>query len=281
MKSLKYLILFVITVLLVSCKDSPVGLNKITTPAENYTVAGSVTTGRYKATVLFKDSDSLTTGYNVVYFKIQKDSVEQKNGYVKIFPKMWMSPTYTHSTPVSPTFEYDNSTGYYKGYIIFNMPTDTTHEWKVIWWGFITYYEQNNLAATFDSLDLYTAYRREREWIDIYDTTDQTSYYLTLIKPFSVVRGLNDFSVMLHKTDSRLNYFTQIFDAEMFIKTYLIDSNISSTGNISPVPDANGVYNGKINFPYAGRWNVVDSIKYQNRYITTYPSPPEFYFSAP
>lgn len=219
--------------------------------------------------------DSLTTGYNDVYFKVKKNSTEQTNGYVKLFPKMWMTPTYMHSTPVSPRFDYDNSIGYYKGYAIFNMVTSPP---TVVWYSVITYVDKDSVSHASDSIPTYTSFHREKQWMFFLDTSTQITYMISLVKPFSPLKGMNDFWVILHKTRNQLLSHEQIYDAQMSTCVYELDSLNRSSGNISPIPGSDGIYCGKINLPYPGAWKVCDTIFYNGHNITNYPPLPEFYF---
>lgn len=236
-----------------------------------------VTTGNFKIVLFITGYDSLTTGYNEVFFKVYKDNSEQNSGFVKLFPKMWMTPTYVHSTPVSVRFDYNNTIGYYSGYVIFNMPTSPP---DVVWYSEISYTDANNVTYQADSTAMYVIYHQEKQWRFFYDTTDQSTYMLSLLKPFTPNLGLNDFDVMLHKTDAQLYNHEQINNAEMFIAVYETDSTNFSSGNVSPIPNSDGIYRGKVNFPYTDSWIVSDTIRYLGKYITNNPPPiPTFFFT--
>lgn len=220
--------------------------------------------------------DSLTTGYNEVFFKVKKGAAEQNKGYVRLFPKMWMSSTYMHSTPVSSSFDFDNTIGYFKGFAIFNMPTSPP---QVIWYLNITYTDENNMNYEIDSIASYTSLHMEKQWRIFYDTTDESTYFITLVKPFLSKNGLNDFGVILHKTEPHLLNFELLTDAHMFISVYETGSLYHSEGNISPQIENDGKYWGEINLPYSGQWNACDTIFYNGHYITNNPPPvPEFNF---
>ena len=239
----------------------------------------SVTSGSFRISLYVSGQDSLNTGYNEVYFKAWNGSSELRNGHISFFPKMWMSPTFEHSTPASDKFLFDSGTEYFRGYVIFNMPTSPP---DVIWWAFLKYYDESSNVTVFDSAALYVSYHIERQWQYFYDSTEQKTYMLTLLEPFISVKGINDFSLMLHKTDAHVYYHEQINNADMKIKVFKFGTDTVSSDNVNPLPSAEGIYRGKINLPDSGQWHIIDTIKYQNRYITNNPPPfPEFYFIIP
>ena len=230
----------------------------------------------FTLTLYSADTDSLTYAYNNVHFKVWKNSATQNGGYLKVYPKMRMTPHITHSTPVSDSFAYNSSTGFFSGYIILNMqvvPPD------LVWKTKFTYVDQNGISHEADSIPLYTSYRQERQLKLFYDLSDSANYTLTLVKPFNPSKGLNDMVLLLHgSTDLNLQ-FEQIRDAQMYINVYKQDSLYSTNSNINPSIDADGYYKGKINIPHRGSWIVGDTIMYNGRVITNNPPPlPEFNF---
>lgn len=269
-------LLLIAFLLVQSCRDS---VNNINTPVYSpYKEIVSVNIGDVNIKLYINGGDSLTSGYNDVFLKVWKSSVQQSGGFVKLFPKMWMTPTYMHSTAVSERFEYDNTTGYYKGYIIFNMVTAPP---DVIWHTVFTYVDENNVSYISDSIPLFNKLDENKQWRFIYDSYDQSTYMVSIANPFNPVLGMNNLKIILHKPDSMLIYHEQIKNAQMSVCVYKADStNIQSSGNVNPAA-VNGFYEGKINLPYKGKWMLCDSIFYNNRWITNNPPPlPEFFFEV-
>lgn len=247
---------------------SPIVYNEILTInlPDNYTVI------LYTA-----DSDSLTYAYNEVFLKVRHNSAEQNTGYLKIYPKMKMTPHITHSTLVSDSFAYNIASGYYKGFIIFNMPTTPP---ELVWKTRFTFIDSTGNGHETDSIPLYTSYRPEKQLKYFYDITDTTYYTLTLVKPFNPLAGLSDIAFLLHKSNVYQLEFEQIRGALMYINVYKQDSLYSTGGNTNPVIGSDGIYKGKINVPHSGTWIVGDTIFYNGRIITNNPPPiPEFRFN--
>lgn len=223
------------------------------------------------------DTDSLTYAYNEVFFKVWQNTTEQNTGHLKVYPTMRMTPHIIHSTPVSDSFTYDNLSGYYKGYIIFNMPTTPPN---FVWSTRFTFADINNTLHERDSVPLHTSYRPERQFRYFYDLSDTAYYTLTLVKPFDPTAGFNDIAFLLHKSDVNELEFEQLRNAFMYINVHKEDSLYLTSGNIDPVIGSDGIYRGRINVPHIGTWIAGDTIYYNGRIITNNPPPlPEFHFN--
>lgn len=277
MKAGLLLIAFSIVLLAEGCSDTaapPESSGEVYNEIVSVNIPGNINIKLYTT-----GNDSLTSGYNDIFMKVWKNSAVQNSGYVKLFPKMWMTPTYMHSTAVSDSFYYDNSIGYYKGYAVFNMVTDPP---AVVWYGVFTFIDGAGISYVQpDSTPMYTSYHPEKKWMLFLDTTDQSLYQLSLVKPFQPAVGLNDITVILHKTEGQLLTHQELHNAFMSISVYNTDNFNQSTGNTSPVIGNDGFYHGKINIPNSGHWKFCDTITYQGRVITNRPPPmPEFYFDV-
>lgn len=243
---------------------------------ELYTEIYTLSISDYNVGLYVKGSDSLTTGYNDVYFKVTKNSTVQTGGYVKLYPRIWMTPHVWHSTPVSDTFLFDNSSGFFKGYAIFNMSTTLT---GLIWKSTITYHDAGGIDHIADSIATYTSYRPEKQWKYFYDSSENAKYYLTLVKPFSPARGMSDIWMIIHSSDDLEQNFEKLTDPVMHTAVYEGDSLNNSSGNTPPSAGPDGIYKGKINLPYTGTWKVCDTIYYHGHNITNLPPPmPDFLF---
>lgn len=273
MQYLKIFLPLLAFLILESCSDNSVTLTNQGTAT--YKQILSASTDSFMIQLFVYGCDSLTSGYNDVYFKVKRNSIEQTKGNVKLFPKMWMTPRFMHSTPVSPRFQYDNTSGYYKGYAIFNMVTSPP---GIVWYSVITYTDEDSVSHVADSIPTYTSFHREKQWMFFLDSSAQITYMISLVKPFTPVKGMNDLWVIVHKTRDQLLSHDQIFDAQMSGCVYELDSLNRSSGNISPISGNDGIFRGRINLPYSGAWKVCDTIYINGHNITDYPPLPEFYF---
>ena len=274
MKIFSIIILFFLAIIYTGCSNSPV-----TNPVQGevYKEILSVNMSDINVKLFITGYDSLTTGYNDLYFKVKKGPFEQNSGVVIFYPKMWMSPELWHGAPASTEFTYDNSTGYYKGYAVFLMATYSSLSWSC----FVTYRDANGLSYPADSVKAYTSYRQEKQWKLFYDSTEHSNFFLTLIKPISVTKGMNDFEAILNISDELAQHFELLSEPLMTIAVYKSDSVRQSTGNIQPAAGTDGIYRGKINLPYTGSWNLYDTLYYHNHYMTHNPTAvPSFSFTV-
>jgi hypothetical protein len=274
MKLIKILAILSVVVCQFHCGNNTV-TNTTSLPVYNQILSTNIS--GYNVRMFIANGDSLTTGYNDIYFKVSKNSAELNKGLVKLYPIMHMTLHLWHSTPVSTEFIYDNKSGYFKGNAIFNMATTPPF---LVWKSVITYHDENGIDNVSDSIPTYTVYHPEKQWSLFADSTEQTKYYVSLLKPFTPAKQLNDIWMVLYKSDDLEQVFQQLNDPIMNISVYKSDTlSIQSTGNINPAADNNGIYKGKINLPYNGLWKVCDTIYYHGHYITNNPPPmPVFSF---
>jgi hypothetical protein len=217
-------------------------------------------------------NDTLMTGYNKVGFRVFENGTAKNSGFVKFYAKMFhFSSTEFHATPVEPVYNYDNDLQMFTGYIIMLMPSDTSSRW----YGFYNYNDELNIdSARFD-----VGWNTLTKFKIFTDLNHQLSYLLTMTAPQLPVRGINDFTCLLHESPDFLG-FTQVNSANMFLKVKLDSLNHFSDGNVNPVYIGNGIYSGKVNFDYAGGWKVYDSIYYDNKCITSNGTP-YIYYNVP
>lgn len=267
--------LLLISLIFYACSDNSTTPTNTTSAYKNLF---SIDISDLNIKAFVKDADSLTTGYNDLYFKVSKNSVVQTTGDIRFEPIMWMSPELWHTTPVSSKFKYDNQLGYFKGFAVFLMATSTEYVWRTK----VTYEDSSRGLNLFkDSVLVYSSYHVEKAWKLFFDSTDNVNYFLTLVKPFAPGTGTNTIQFILHQSDNLAQHFLQINSSSMSIDVFKTDTVWHTNGNIMPVADENGYYSGSINLPYKGKWSVSDSISYNNHSITHNPTPtPQFDFTV-
>ena len=225
--------------------------------------------GNYRFEVWTTGNDTLMTGYNKVGFKVFENDVEKSGGYVKFYAKMFhFTSTEFHATPVEPVYNYNPSLRMFTGYIIMLMPSDTTSRWY-------GYYNYNDFFSA-DSIRFDVGWDNKTKFKIFADIEVQKSYLITMTEPVDPVKGVNNFSCLLHESPDFVS-FNQVNSANMFLNVRLDSLNHNSSGNINPVYSGNGIYTGKVNFDYSGGWKVYDSIYYNNRCITNNGTPYIYY----
>lgn len=233
-----------------------------------YTVEGSGTKFElYSAT-----ANRLLTGYNDLGFKVYLNNQEKTDGFVKFFPKMYhFVGSNMHSSPTSPSYSYDQNKSMFMGYASFFMVSDSSS----FWYGFYNY---NNIASV-DSVLFNVDVSSTSQVRYFVDYVAGNSYYLTLVSPFYPKQGQNVLQCVLHKSNDDI-IFTQIDNAEMFIRPWMETMGHGSSNNVHPVYKGGGIYEGTANFNMSGVWYVYDSIKVNGSFITPAP-PPNFIFDVP
>ena len=176
-----------------------------------------------------------------------------------------------HSSPTSPSFLYDQNKSMFMGYASFFMVSDSSS----FWFGFYNYYDMETIDSVIFNVESSST-SQVRYFVD-YNAGD--SYYLTLVSPFYPKQGPNVLQCILHKSNDDI-VFTQIDNAEMFIRPWMETMGHGSSNNLHPSYKGGGIYEGSANFNMSGIWYVYDSIKVNNNFITSAP-PPKFIFDVP
>jgi YtkA-like len=246
-----------------SCKsDNPV------TPASsgNYNKIYTTESGNTKFELWSATSSSLASGYNDIGFKVYISGQKMTSGFVKFFPKMYhhFSGSPWHSTPCSPVYNYNSGKDLFEGYASFIMWTDTSNDW----FGWFNYNDVNNI----DSAVFPVQYNSQGQMKQFVDNTTETSVLMTLVSPLNARQGLNDFQLLVHRTDNDVTYW-EADSLEMYIRTWMNSHGHGSSDNVNPLGLGSGMYKGKVNFSMPGEWWVYDSIKYNNTFITPANTP--------
>ncbi|MCC6866762.1 MAG: FixH family protein [Ignavibacteria bacterium] len=240
--------------------------NTVNTPNDpaDYTKIYTAETGSNKIDVYSKTSTGFIYGYNDIAFKVFINNAEQNSGYVKFKATMYHGlggPN--HSVPVSPQFNFNSDENLFTGYVNFIM-----YDTAAFWIANFNYNEQFTIDSSAFTLNYST-----RTKIAAWDNSQtERTYFLTLIEPHAPVVGLNDVEMMLHETQN-LQTFSEISNAEMFIRPWMESMGHGSSNNVDPVNVSPGRYKGTANFNMAGEWFLYDSIKVNGNFITRTPTP--------
>jgi YtkA-like protein len=272
MKILKYCILVLTSVLLYHCgSDNPVTNNTEENGSSTYTKILTSESGNLKFELWSATSNpNMRFGYNKIAFKVFENSSPKTTGFVKFFP--WLNytvPTPMKSTPVSAQFSYVDSLQLFTGYALFTTFTGGGATWK----GTINY--NNQLYS--DTLDFTVISYSAAQIFYINDMQSSYHYYLSLVKPYSPVQGLNTFQCMLHRTTNDVDY-EQVNNAQMYIMPWMENMGHGSSDNVHPQYKSDGIYQGVINLSMGGQWSVADTV-YHNGNKITGSIPPKFIFN--
>lgn len=258
-----FFILFTAVIFCHCGNDNSVNNTNNNEPSD-YTKIYTAESGINKIEIYSKTSGGFVFGFNELAFRVYINNTEQNSGYVKFKPVMYHGiggPS--HSIPVSPQYTYNSEKSLFTGYAIFIM-----YDTAAFWAADINYNELFSLDSNIITLN-YSSRTKICAWDN--SITERT-YFLTLIEPHAPVVGLNDVDMMLHETQNMQEY-SEINNAEMFIRPWMEAMGHGSSNNADPVYISPGRYKGTVNFNMAGEWYLYDSVKVNGSFITLTPAP--------
>lgn len=265
-----YFLIFSGLLVFYSCKS------ELTVEPENnqssYTKIFSIEESDIRFELYSATANRLLSGYNDIGFKVFINNQEKTSGFFKFNPKMYhFGGSIMHSSPTSPTFLYEQNKSMFTGYASFFMTSDSSS----FWYGYYNY----NDSERIDSVMFYVYASSTSQVKYFVDNNAGDSYYLTLVSPFYPKQGQNVLKCILHKSNDDI-IFTQIDNADMFIRPWMETMGHGSSNNVHPSYKGGGIYEGSANFNMSGIWYVYDSIKVNGNFITPAP-PPKFIFDVP
>jgi hypothetical protein len=204
---------------------------------------------------LFMPSDTLQTGFTTMLVQLT-DSASDKTletGSVQILPVL-RSAVHDRSTPVQSA-----STNAVKNFDRMRFPCD------------VLLLERGNyeLRARFsvqgktDSVSVLVPVRESWRVVKA-QGNDQASYFLTFAEPQRPRVGVQDFSLFVHRLDTRNNVYLSVSNLALDHEPTMPSMGHGSEGNVAPVYRANGRYDGKISFNMTGDWRIDIAAKQGN-----------------
>lgn len=196
---------------------------------------------------LESDKD-LETGYNTLFWKVQKDGESVDIESFTVNPMMDMM-TMQHSTPVEQPIVNPIDNDYFYNMAVFIMPSGEMGSWSISF-EIIT---KNDITISGDiSVDVASSWR-------LTSVRDDNSnvYFITWMAPEDPVIGNNELRFLVHKRESMMN-FPATSDAELEIYPYMDmgGGQGHSTDFTTPVSKEGGMYEGSINYSMSGVWTT-------------------------
>lgn len=252
MKTIKYIFaLLFLSMGMVSCSDStddpmPVSDN----PLEAFNLTSSFEANGH-VLELYSDQDGYFLGYNEVFVRIKDLSTESyiPDATIAWNPIMHMTDK-THSCPRSEITATGDAT-VYKGYIVFQMASNTDEYWELN-------LEYRIGGTTYNATEqiVVNAPVDGKKTVNVFTGTDDVRYVLAMM-PFAPEVAVNDFSAVLFKMETMMN-FPPVADY-----TITIDPRMPSMGNHSSPNNEDlvfdpesGSYNGKLSLTMTGYWKI-------------------------
>ena len=195
--------------------------------------------------------DSLFEGYNQLYLRITRTSDAQTltNAEIHLFPLMDMI-TMQHSAPVEQPASVANEEQFFKGAIVFLMPSTPDMGWTVE-----VAITDGVLSDTAILVIPKVKSLEEARKINVISQLDDTKYFVSLIQPESPIVGMNTFEIAIHYKENMMS-FPAATDLTVEIEPEMPSMDHGSPNNENPVHIADGHYTGKVNFTMTGWWRV-------------------------
>jgi hypothetical protein len=247
MYSIKYILIALFSVILVSCTEESVA------PTDE--LAGLLKVQEFSNDThiveLYTKSGGFLVGHNKISLRIKNKATNQyeTNAAIQWMPMMRMT-MHDHSCPFSEVAKAAEKETVYEGHIVFQMPGNDMEGWNL------------TVNYTIGSTD-YTAAgdivvpNSARVRVSSVTGSDGGRYILALIEPSSPKVATNDLIVGLYKRETMMS-FPPVADFKIQVDPRMPGmGNHGSPGNVYPVynPET-GLYHGKLSLTMTGYWKV-------------------------
>ncbi|MCQ2226827.1 MAG: FixH family protein [Bacteroidales bacterium] len=215
---------------------------------------------------VFSPTGSLHTGYNDLYFVVTKivSANYVKDIEIKSFtPIMSMSSGMEHSTPFSGSIDnFDNGLlAIRHGWVSFVMNTSDNGSWNLDFDIRILKAEEHfSLPIQVDAL------ADGQKWISQFKVGEE-AYHISLVNPTDWKVGTNDISAQVTAVaaDKKTPYLPADKKFTIDITPSMPDMGYHSAPEGTPLtPDADGLYNGVVNFTMTGLWRLHLTVRDEN-----------------
>lgn len=198
-------------------------------------------------------ADSFFAGYNSLYIALY-DSVSNErlvDADVTLMPMMSMMGGMNHSAPFENPATSTPSDGLFACAVVYIMPSTMGDSWKL---NVTVLNNKNGLQGT-ASFDINVKQPSPSRMKSVTALDDSAKLFISIVKPFVPVVGVNDFEITIHKKTSMMS-FPAANDYTTEVKPWMLSMGHGSPLNVNPVFDSNGHYKGKVNFTMSGDWRV-------------------------
>ncbi|MFD1316016.1 hypothetical protein [Namhaeicola litoreus] len=248
MKTIKYILPIILSLLLISCsndseensKNELQGLFKAKEFSNNSHVVEAYTS-----------SGMLFTGYNDITLRILDKASNKyvENAQITWKPLMHMT-SMMHSCPYSIVSKKSEFNTLYEGFIVFQMPGNDTEGWSLT-----IDYTVN--GETFKISDDINVLKTDLKNVTVFTGSDEVRYVLAYIKPEEPEVAINELSMGLYKMENMMSF--------PVVENYKIelDPRMPSMGNHSSPNNEdlhfNSIercYDGMLSLTMTGYWKL-------------------------
>ncbi len=251
MKLLKYIFPILFITLFISCSEDDEDNDNIPeNETENLVLVQEISNESH-VIELYTESGTLIQGYNKITLRIRNKVSNQfeENATLSWMPIMHMTEM-SHSCPKSDILKVTGKQTVYSGYIVFQMPENTTEGWDITF----DYTIDGNSYQAVGDISIPAS---PKQRVTTFMGTDGIKYILALIEPSLPEVAINDMSVGLYKMENMMNFPT--------VENYTITldprmpgmGNHSSPNNVDLTYDASSMlYHGKLSLTMTGYWKL-------------------------
>lgn len=235
---MKYFLIFfsILFITLTGCKKENIQPEP---PAISLFKIGQVFTSGNLKVELFAN-DTLTAGYQKLYFKITDATGKNVSGEQLSFSTEMKMTSMTHSSPNEQPL-YNSLSGFYEGAAVFTMPSGMD-SWKI---------KLKINGENFDIL-IYVAPFKSKV-VGSYTGIDGKRYVVSLIPNKKWNVGLNDLEILVNQMADMMNFPPQE-NLTINLTPEMPSMGHGSPNNTDPISIGNGHYKGKVNLTMTGDW---------------------------
>lgn len=206
----------------------------------------SVTVDGY--TIILESDKDLETGYNTLFWKVQKDGKSVDIESFTVNPMMDMM-TMQHSTPVEQPVANPIDSDYFYNMAVFIMPSGEMGSWSI---SFEIITKSDDIISGIVPVTVASSWRLTSVRND-----NGKVYFITWMTPEDPVMGNNELRFLVHMRESMMN-FPAVSNVELEVYPYMDmgGGQGHSTDFNAPIAKGNGMYEGSINYSMSGVWTT-------------------------
>ncbi|PKR79930.1 hypothetical protein CW751_12670 [Brumimicrobium salinarum] len=232
-------------VLLASCKKDKE--EETPTSGSEYTLIKKDTTANDLVVELLSKTTTLEIGYSNLFVRVKDFAGNIVDDATVGFMPMMDMGNMQHSSPVEQP-EYNPTSKLYEGMVVFTMHSGQGD------WELTVMVDGDSVAFPVNVLDSKAGTKYVGSYSG-YGANSADKYIVTLVKPFNWKVGMNDFSIMVHKKQTMMD-FPAVEDLTIVMDPQMTSMGHGSPNNISPSNAGEGYYNGKVNYTMSGDWRL-------------------------
>lgn len=200
---------------------------------------------------LYTTSGITQQGYNDITLRIKDKTTNNyiQNATIEWMPIMHMTMM-SHSCPFSMVEKVAGKETIYNGYIVFQMPQNSTEYWDLK----VDYSINGTDYTVTGIIDVPTSSKRV---VNSFMGTDNIRYIVALIDPKTPRVALNDMTVGIFKMENMMS-FPKVNQYKLKIDPRMPSmGNHGSPNNVDLTQSAStGLYNGKLSLTMTGYWKI-------------------------